>query len=239
MLVVSIVLFAECRAVVQQQHTMMNDQVRARVCALLDGEITDAEVDLLARQVIGDERLSAEWARQCAIKQYVHDWVAGQTSIVPRADFAATVMQRIQAGTQPTVASPVVRPGRRGHRLLAGLSGISGRVAGAAIAASAAVVTLLVLQTQFTEPPGVFKALPLAALQTAPEIGGVPWLVPAQAPAIHDTSPRYLLTHDAHAAAVMPRGGLPYSPIIGVQAEWPVRLPIAGDGRIGDAASVD
>lgn len=236
MLVVSIALFAEYRAVAQQQDIMMNDQIRARVCALLDGEITDAEADLLTRQVIRDERLNAEWARQCTIKHYVRDWLAGQTSVVPRADFAATVMQRIQADAQRAVARPVVRPGRRRVRRL--LSGISGRVAGAAIAASAAAVTLLVLQTQLTERPGAFQALPLAAIQAAPEIGAS-WLVPVQAPIINDTLPRYLLTHDAHAAAATLRGGLPYSPMIGAQADWPAWLPSAGDGRIGGVASVD
>lgn len=230
-------LFAEFKAVAQQQHEMIHEQVRERISALLDGEITDAEIDLLTRQLIRDQGLNAEWARQCATKQHIHDWLSGQAPMLPRAHFAETVMQRIQSDALQAVGDGAPHSTRwRGRRLWAGLSAMGGRIAGAAIAASAAAVTLLVLQTQFTERQAGFTVQSLAAMPAATD-AEAPQLVSVEARTMNDALQRYLLTHDVSASATALREGPPYTPVVGAPPEWLRWPPSVDDGRVvGDAA---
>ncbi len=126
----------------------MSDILNEQLSALLDGELPPEETTLLLKRLGREQALAARLGRY----RLCGDVLRGER-VQPRADFALRISAAIAA--EPALATPVAARARRGGWLEP--------LAGLAVAASVAVVAVLVLQAS----PGPGRPEPLAALVPA------------------------------------------------------------------------
>lgn len=179
----------------------MTMNAHEQLSALLDGELSDAEVPMAVRRVARDENLRATSVRYSLIGDALRDELpAGRP-----ADLVARVSVQLQATSMPAVAAP--SRASRFTKLGAGI----------AVAASVAMVALVALPgRQQDAPPPVLTASEVAS--PAPEqrmmiqpvytraAGGGP-----------DRLTRYYVNHTQYAPPMSGRGAL--TRIIVIQPE--------------------
>lgn len=179
----------------------MTMNAHEQLSALLDGELSDAEVAMAVRRVARDESLRATAVRYSLIGDALRDELpAGRP-----ADLVARVSVQLQATSMPAVAAP--SRASRFTKLGAGI----------AVAASVAMVALVALPgRQQDAPPPVLTASEVAS--PAPEqrmmiqpvytraAGGGP-----------DRLTRYYVNHTQYAPPMSGRGAL--TRIIVIQPE--------------------
>jgi len=117
----------------------MTDPVKEQLSACLDGELPEAELDLLLKQVQRDPRLQQSVTRYGLIGEVLRTG----TAPAPSAGFASRISQAVAAETtdpsqQPAAAAAARGPMPRWVR----------PAGGAAIAAGVAAVAVMVLQPQ-------------------------------------------------------------------------------------------
>jgi hypothetical protein len=136
----------------------ITDHQRQQLSALLDGELAPEEARFLLRRLQHDPELIGRWERW----QQVGDILRGRVELPVRAGFADAVSVAV-------AAAPVERPGIGGSRRL--------RWGGAALAASAAMVALLLAR----QAP---DSLPADGTSPAPMVAtsGTPAATPRSAP---------------------------------------------------------
>jgi sigma-E factor negative regulatory protein RseA len=110
----------------------MSDQIREQISAFLDGELPAAESELLMKRLLRDPGLRDSFGRYALVGEAMR----GSRHISLRRDFGAAVNSAIDSGEQPAAARAVAGGSRRWFRPLAG----------AAVAASVAVVAIVALQ---------------------------------------------------------------------------------------------
>jgi len=122
----------------------MTDPVKEQLSACLDGQLPEAELDLLVKQVQRDPRLQQSIARYGLISEVLRTG----TSPMPSPGFAARISQAIaaEATDHPQQAAPPAIPRREAPRWVR-------PVGGAAIAAGVAAVAIMVLQPQINPQP--------------------------------------------------------------------------------------
>jgi len=132
----------------------MTDPVKEQLSAYLDGELREAELDLLLKQVQRDPRL------QDSVGRYALTGEVLRTSSfpIPTAGFAARISQAIaaEAGDSKLLVAPAPRPMVVPRWLRP--------AGGAAIAAGVAAVAVMALQPQSPETAPV----PMANIAAAP-----------------------------------------------------------------------
>ena len=121
----------------------MTDPVKEQLSACLDGELPEAELDLLLKQVHRDPRLQESVTHYGLIGEVLR---TGSTP-VPSAGFAARISQAIAA--ENIDRSQQVPTPARADKL--GMPRWMRPVGGAAIAAGVAAVAVLVLQPQINQ----------------------------------------------------------------------------------------
>jgi sigma-E factor negative regulatory protein RseA len=177
----------------------MKDKLHEQISALVDDELTEPGLALLARRIGSDDDLHQRLSRY----QLISD--ALQNHLPERIDPAFS--KRVQTAIRD---EPAVNPDRPGGRRLAALVR---PLAGLAVAASVALVAVLSIQSVRQEEPS------LPAVATAPvssdyiraQDSGQPD-IPPQAKKRLDI---YLVNHSEYAVNRGMQGMLPYVRIVG------------------------
>jgi negative regulator of sigma E activity len=164
----------------------MTDPVKEQLSACLDGELPEAELDLLLKQVHRDSRLQQSVARYALIGEVLRTG----SSPIPSADFASRISQAIAAEGDDmpvqTAPEPVRREIPRWVR----------PVGGAAIAAGVAAVAVMVLLPQLdSEPPAGGTQIVANTPPPAPSYI-VPSAAPQVVPAAHLA--KYVMAHSEY-----------------------------------------
>jgi len=152
----------------------MSDPVKEQLSVCLDGELPEAELDLLLKQVQRDPRLQQSVTRYALISEVLRTG----SSPVPSAGFASRISQAIAAESdahpQGSAALPPAR--RKMPRWIR-------PVGGAAIAAGVAAVAVMVLQPNLDggQPPDS-ATTPIVANGGALEAANDRYIVPSAAP---------------------------------------------------------
>jgi sigma-E factor negative regulatory protein RseA len=157
----------------------MNEELDSQLSAMFDDELASAECELLARRLSRDGELKARWERYAVIAAAIRAerGVRLNTRIARRVS--------VIVGSEPALAGQSA-PRRSARRWLR-------PVAGAAVAAGVAAVSILWLQAQ----------APSAAGLAPPQLAAVPASRPAQRPPASPDS--YVLPPATRgAAAVVP-----------------------------------
>jgi sigma-E factor negative regulatory protein RseA len=182
----------------------MKDRLHEQLSALVDNELTDAEQDLLIRQIGRNRELHQRLSRY----QLISD--AMQNHLPERVDpvFSRRVHDALR--NEPVGHGAGIAAGR--------LAGLFRPVAGLAVAASVAVVAVTALQTSREE-----ATAPAAAVATAPADSGFIRAEDSALAVAPETGPRtrdnqldiYLVNHNEYAASRGMQGMLPYVRIVG------------------------
>ncbi len=188
---------------------------RERLSSCMDGELKD--IDSFMDQVAEDKDAQSCWHRYHLIRDIMRD---NQASRVPM-DFSLKVMQRIEK--EPTVFAPP----KNTHRILPNFlnKNILKPIAGLAIAASVAAVTVISLQSFQSTPenvPNAFtaKTLDSGGLSTAAQNFSPvtpnysPDIFPAEA-SISEEINAYIIDHMEHSSVGNSQRILPYVQVSG------------------------
>jgi len=167
--------------------TIKADAVGEQLSALMDGELPHDELRFLLRRFDGDAPLTQRWARY----QVARAVLRRQGAVRIRADFADVLMQRLASEAVPAVA--------RGPRVLRWLGG-------GAIAASVAVLALVLTRPPLQAPNDMVASAPTAAPATAAPAARTLQVLPMSNPAL---SPDYAQPA-AFETQASPYGMLPY-----------------------------
>jgi sigma-E factor negative regulatory protein RseA len=151
----------------------MSDPVKEQLSVCLDGELPEAELDLLLKQVQRDPRLQQSVTRYALISEVLRTG----SSPVPSEGFASRISQAIAAESdahpQVSAAPPPAR--REMPRWVR-------PVGGAAIAAGVAAVAVLVLQPYLDGGQPLDSATAIVADGRALEAANDSYTVPSAAP---------------------------------------------------------
>jgi sigma-E factor negative regulatory protein RseA len=139
----------------------MSDSVKEQLSACLDGELADHELDLLLKRVDRDTELQRSIGRYALIGEALRGKVQA-----PSAQFAETLMARLDNEPTPNNRPHVERNFRRYLRPLSGV----------AIAASVAVAVLSVQRV--TQSPASPELAPAAVVAEAPNAPQPSYVVP-------------------------------------------------------------
>ena len=181
----------------------MNVAQETRLSTLIDGELTSDHIASFYAALGPDPGLRATWERYHLIGQVLR---GEQVSREVRG-VAAAVRARTDAVPSGPPRPVAAAPARAWRTLFAG----------AALAATAAFLTLFVVPGRYREPPS-----PRAAADTV--AGGVPRHSPAvrrwdtDRSDLESTLDRFLVNHQEAAPASGARGMLPYATLIGYAA---------------------
>jgi negative regulator of sigma E activity len=172
----------------------MTDPVKEQLSACLDGELPEAELDLLLKQVHRDARLQQSVGRYALISEVLR---AGATPMAS-AGFASRISQAIAAEPDDQVA-PVVSGVPRKFQMPSWVR----PVGGAAIAASVAAVAVMILQPRIGPNPQTEGTTPIIASNQAE----VAYIVPPGAPSTQIVPATYLAKYVmAHSEYASPLG---------------------------------
>ncbi|MGP8033941.1 MAG: sigma-E factor negative regulatory protein [Steroidobacteraceae bacterium] len=131
----------------------MNEELDSQLSAMFDDELAAGECELLARRLSRDEQLKARWGRYAVIGAAIR----AEHGVRLNARIATRVS--VVMRSEPALAAGAVR-GTAGARWWRPL-------AGAAVAAGVAALSILWLRTQSPDGSTVVVAPPLAALPAA------------------------------------------------------------------------
>jgi sigma-E factor negative regulatory protein RseA len=170
----------------------MTDPVKEQLSAFLDGELPEAELDLLLKRVHRDPGLQEAMGRYALAGEALRS----RAFPVPSASFAAKISQAIAAETG--AVTPAIRPAARSGTAKSLMSSRWLRpVSGAAIAAGVAVVAVMAVQPQSPET----AAVPMASITPAPSDK---YIVPTAATTPEQLVPaaylaKYVMAHSEYA----------------------------------------
>lgn len=173
----------------------MTDPVKEQLSACLDGELPEAELDLLLKQVSRDRELRSALGRYALIGETLRSPAA----VAAPADFSKRIAAAIEA--EPPLDGASIAPARKPLQWLR-------PVAGFAVAAGVAAVAILSLQpTESPEAPYVADAAPIAAVAEPSTPDPASYIVPANT-TTNGYVPAARLTNYvvAHSEYTMPLG---------------------------------
>lgn len=191
----------------------MKDEYAEKISALVDNEVDGRELPTLVDGLRDDEDARSRWARYHLVSDVLHNNLPNQV------DF--TFAQRVSAAldAEPTVLAPQRKS----------MQAILRHVAGFAVAATVAVVAVLVVQQQGVQGTGTVE---FAATSPANQgdwvrvnASNVKWTT--QQPAVESRLNAYLVNHNGYTNSV--RGILPYAPIVSSSNEMPAQQDKQGE----------
>lgn len=184
----------------------MSDKVLEQISALVDDELGDSESELLIRRMGRDSALRARWEQYHVIGSVMRRSFDG----VPASGLASRVHERL--GNEPMTRRATVGTGRSWVRRLAR------PVAGAAVAASVAVVAVLgIRQEPVATGPAPAETVPSSNSPSSVNMGlsvqpastsGTRWS--HEQPAVRERLQKYLVNHSSYASGVGRPGMMPY-----------------------------
>ncbi len=175
-------------------------QYDERLSAFVDGELEQAEAEQLISEMLSNEELRSRWLRY----QRAGSAMRHEADISSSTDLLAGIHARLN--DEPTILAP------KQHQPL---SATFKQVAGMAIAATIAAVSVLMIQP--TEKVFSPASNQLAATTSAPvakqqwlRVNTVNWS--NDRPAVVSKLNSYLVNHNGYSTAI--RGTLPFAPIV-------------------------
>ncbi|HUO79952.1 MAG TPA: RseA family anti-sigma factor [Steroidobacteraceae bacterium] len=190
----------------------MSDILNEQLSALLDGELPPEETSLLLKRLGREAALAQRLGRY----RLCGDVLRGE-SVQPRADFALRVSAAIAA--EPPLPAVGVAPRRPAAvRRLTPLAGL-------AVAASVAMVAVLVLRQGQGPAPGAVTPAVVADTRPAPSPPLVPVAAPREAPDYgqgSDEPPSYVTPRARPSLGVMSQGVLANYVVAHSQASAPL-----------------
>lgn len=164
----------------------MTDPVKEQLSACLDGELPEAELDLLLKQVQRDPQLSQSMSRYALMSEVLRTGASPTVS----SGFAARISAAIAAESAPE-AKPASPPRVSAPRWLR-------PVGGAAIAAGVAALVVMSLQPEI---PDAVAPLADTKPSAAADKYTVPTTTPAQSPQLVPATylAKYALMHSEYA----------------------------------------
>ena len=169
----------------------MTDPVKEQLSACLDGELPEAELDLLLKQVHRDAHLQQSVGRYALISEVLR---AGATP-VPSAGFASRISQAIAAEAAEQ-AAPVAPAKPRQSQMPRWIR----PVGGAAIAAGVAAVAVLMVQPQLASNPQTEGTTTIVASSAEPGYIVPPVTPPSQIPIPATYLAKYVMAHSEYAS---------------------------------------
>jgi sigma-E factor negative regulatory protein RseA len=133
----------------------MNEELDSQLSAMFDDQLPPAECELLARRLSRDEALKARWGRYAVVGAVIR----AERGVRLNAQLAGRVSVVISA--EPSLSAATVVPQRRGGRLW------WQPLAGAALAAGVAAVSVLWLRAQAPLPGAGLTAARAVAVPLA------------------------------------------------------------------------
>lgn len=193
----------------------MSDRILEQVSALADDELQEAETELLLERVARDADLRKAAARYAVIGEALRGSLPAQ-----RRDFSAGVMAAI-AADDTTDEYPVESVPRLTGTITARLADVARPFAGAAVAASVAMLAIVMLQspagsqgdgdgTDLAEAPT--EVVPVATGSASNPIvsGQQVEFSNVRSPELQNQLRSYLMNHNEHAGNARLRGVMPY-----------------------------
>lgn len=179
----------------------MSTEFREHLSCLMDGEINRETGRFLVRRLGADPQLSATWARYHLVRDCLRDHEGGFASL----ELSARVRRAIENETVPAVS-------RRG------VPGWLKPVAGAAVAASVALVAILTIDPSAqsgSEPAAATQSAAATESFTSPQgLGGPTLSSQVSLSGGDDRINPYLLRHYQAAGAAGGRGFVTFVPIV-------------------------
>jgi sigma-E factor negative regulatory protein RseA len=166
----------------------MNEELDSQLSAMFDDELPTAECELLARRLSRDEQLKARWGRYAVMGAAIRSERGVRLNAALAGRVSAVLLAEPELGVQSTPAG-----GRRGAVRW------WQPVAGVAVAAGVAAVSILWLRAQ-APLPGVAAGVPLTAAVQAPQ-GTV--VVPAVIASATNARDSYVTPRASKARAVI------------------------------------
>lgn len=190
----------------------MSDRILEQVSALADDELQEAEAQLLLARMARDTELREAAARYALIGEALRGSLPAQ-----RRDFSAGVMAAI-ADDGAAEGYPVESP-RSAGSIAARLADVARPFAGAAVAASVAMLAIVMLQnpgsfpgsgTDLAEAPT--EVVPAASGSTSNPVvsGRQVEFSNVRSPELQNQLRSYLMNHNEHAGNARLRGVMPY-----------------------------
>lgn len=180
----------------------MTTQYDERLSAFVDGELEQAEAERLISEMLNNEELCSRWLRY----QHVGSALRHEPIAARSTNLLAGIHARLQ--DEPTILAP--------RQVKQPMSATFKQVAGMAIAATVAAVSVLMIQpVGNTFGPANNQ---VAAISPAPVATGQQWLRVNNAnwsdnrPAVVSKLNSYLVNHNGYSTSI--RGTLPYAPIV-------------------------
>jgi sigma-E factor negative regulatory protein RseA len=173
-----------------------------RLSAFVDGELEQAESDQLISEMLNNDELRSRWLRY----QRAGSVLRHETGVSLSTDLLAGIHARLE--DEPTILAPR----KKRHTMSATFK----QVAGMAIAATIAAVSVIMIQP--TEKAFGPASNQVAANTPAPVASQQEWLRVNSAnwsddrPAVVSKLNSYLVNHNGYSTAI--RGTLPYVPIV-------------------------
>ncbi len=180
----------------------MSDQKQERLSALIDDELSAAEVDSQVSALYADARLRASWDRY----HLIGDALRGEPLDKDVLEVAQKVRERLVE--EPTVLAPSRRRPLQRYTL---------PLAGEALAASVAVMSLVIFPGLYgdVDPVSPRGAGPSALVQYADK-PGTRWGI--QQPEVESKLNDYLVNHQEYAPTSGMKGILPYAGFVSYEA---------------------
>jgi sigma-E factor negative regulatory protein RseA len=138
----------------------MNEELDSQLSAMFDNELPSAECELLARRLSRDEQLQSRWGRYAIVGAVIR----AERGLRLNAQVARRVSAVLR--TEPALAAPPAAGGARGNGMRWWRP-----LAGAAVAAGVAAVSILWLRTESPLGTPITARVTPAALPAATPLG--------------------------------------------------------------------
>jgi sigma-E factor negative regulatory protein RseA len=178
----------------------MDDKLKEKLSAFMDGELNDAEAAEVYQQLQHDDELKASWSRFHLIRDALKYEVSG----LKNDELASRVSAALE--DEPVVMAPKRRRGQ--------VHQFTRHVASFAVAASLTAVAILGIQ-QYTSTPETseFQVASKVEKQQWKRVSGTHWSL--NQPEVEDRLNAYLVKHNEYASGNTSGSMLPYVTIVG------------------------
>ncbi len=179
-----------------------NEQIKSQVSSFMDGEIEKNEVSLLCKRMANDQELREQWRDYHLIRDVLTQQLPEQSNV----DLSARIQDALS--DEPTFSA----------KTKVASTGLVKRFSGLAVAASVAILGVVVVLNTAVQPGGG-EATILASNTPAPET--VATQVAAVSNGVKTDQPmdprlnKYLVDHSEYAVSASVHGILPYARIVG------------------------
>lgn len=177
-------------------------QYDERLSAFVDGELEQADAEQLISEMLSNEELRSRWLRY----QHIGSALRHEVGVSTSTDLLANIHAQLE--NEPTVLAP--QQGRKP------MSAMFKQVAGMAIAATVAAISVLMIQpsdktfSPASSQVAATSSVPVATGQQWLRVNNVNWS--DNRPAVVSKLNSYLVNHNGYSTAI--RGTLPFAPIV-------------------------